>query len=236
MTAPRGPAASRDTTTPQDPAAGGVPALRVTVEGVQAAEFAAVPTLEFALRVSGADGAEVRSVVLETQLRIAVTRRSYDEASRERLADLFGPPELWARRPASLLWAQIVTQVPAFTGETTALLRVPCTYDFDVAAAKYLDGVRDGEIPLEFLFSGTVFSLAGGMLRATRIPWDTEAGFRMPAATWRDLMDRYFPGAAWLRLGRDTFDRLHAYRTRNALPGWDDVVESLLKAGADGRR
>ncbi|MFI6789672.1 DUF6084 family protein [Nonomuraea sp. NPDC050383] len=220
-----------DTTT-----AGGVPALRITVEDARAAEFAAVPALEFALRITDASGCEVRSVILETQLRIAAARRGYDEASRERLAEVFGPSELWGRSLGSLMWAQTVTHLPAFTGQTAALVRVPCTYDFDVAAAKYLHAVRDGEIPLEFLFSGTTFHLDGGSLRAARLPWDTEARFRMPAATWRELMDHYFPGGAWLRLGRDMFDRLHAYRTRNALPGWDEVVESLLKAGAvDGR-
>ncbi|WP_113702394.1 DUF6084 family protein [Nonomuraea lactucae] len=205
------------------------PALRIEVEEVRAAEFAAVPALEFGLRIGNTGGPEVRSLVLDTQIRISAARRSYDEASRERLAELFGPPEMWGRSLRSLLWAQTVTQVPAFTGETRALVRVPCTFDFEVAVVKYFHGLTGGEVPLEFLFSGTTFYLAEGRLRATRIPWDTEADFRMPVAVWKDLMERYFPATAWLRLSRDTFDLLCAYRTRRALPLWDDVVETLLK-------
>ena len=34
---------------------------------------------------------------------------------------------------------------------------VTCTYDFDVVGTKYFAALEDGEIPLEFLFSGTVF-------------------------------------------------------------------------------
>ena len=34
---------------------------------------------------------------------------------------------------------------------------LPCTYDFDVSGATYLHALRDGEVPLLFLFSGTVF-------------------------------------------------------------------------------
>jgi hypothetical protein len=49
-------------------------------------------------------------------------------------------------------------------------------------------------------------------------------------------MDRHFPGAAWLRLGRESFDRLSAYKARHAFESWDVTIEALLaKAGsADG--
>ncbi|MEU8246661.1 DUF6084 family protein [Nonomuraea sp. NPDC048916] len=209
----------------------GPPELRIAVDDVRVAEFAALPTLEFGLTIHGADGVEVRSVVLSTQIRIAATRRTYDGPSQARLAELFGAPEQWSRNLSSLLWTQTVTQLPAFTGSTTAAVPVTCTYDFEVAVAKYFHGVGDGEIPLEFLFSGTTFYLADGRLQAARIAWDTEAEFRMPVRVWKDLMDHYFPASAWLRLGRDAFDRLYAYRSRHTLTGWDDVVESLLKTG-----
>ncbi|MFI7439587.1 DUF6084 family protein [Nonomuraea indica] len=212
-----------------DSTTAGAPALRITVEEVRAAEFAAVPMLEFALRIANPGGPEVRSVTLDTQIRISAARRAYDEPSRRRLAELFGGPEAWSWNLRGLLWAQTVTQVPAFGAGTAATIRVPCTYDFEVAVAKYFHGLTDGEVPLEFLFSGTTWYVAGGRLRVTRIPWDTEADFRMPVTVWKDVMDRHFPGGAWLRLDRDTFDRLHAYRTRHVLPGWDDVVGRLLK-------
>jgi hypothetical protein len=42
-------------------------------------------------------------------------------------------------------------------------------------------------------------------------------------------MDHYFPHSAWLRLRKDAFDRLWAYRTRRALPTWEDTIEALLR-------
>jgi hypothetical protein len=207
----------------------GAPVLSMVVEGVRAAEYAAVPTLEFSLRIVHAAGPPVRSLTLDTQVRISPAGRAYDEASQERLAELFGRREEWGRNLRSLLWAQTVTQVPAFSGETVVPVRLACTYDFEVAVAKYFHGLRDGEIPLEFLFSGTIFYLVEGRLLAGRVPWDCEAGFRMPVRAWRELMDRYFPGSAWLRLDRGAFDRLYAYRVRHTLTGWDDVVDRLLK-------
>ena len=47
--------------------------------------------------------------------------------------------------------------VAGFAGETEVDLPVACTYDFEVAAAKYLHALGDGEVPLLLLFSGTVF-------------------------------------------------------------------------------
>ena len=110
---------------------------------------------------------------------------------------------------------------------------MPCTYDFDVAASKYLDAVGDGEIPIELLFSGTLF-YAGreGQLQTAMIPWDREAHFRMPAAVWHEAIERAFPGTAWIRLDRDVFERLHAYRGARSLPTWDATVERLLDGDA----
>jgi len=42
-------------------------------------------------------------------------------------------------------------------------------------------------------------------------------------------MERYFRGTAWLRLRKDAFDRLAAYKSRRALATWEDAIESLLE-------
>jgi hypothetical protein len=55
----------------------------------------------------------------------------------------------------------------------------------------------------------------------------------MPVAVWRQLMDHYFPGDAWLRLGTESFDRLHAFRSRKTLPSWDRTIEALLDEAED---
>ncbi|TDD06577.1 hypothetical protein E1292_14755 [Nonomuraea deserti] len=201
--------------------------MRIEVLGVEAAAPAAAPALDFRLRVHA--DAPVRALTLATQLRIDADARDYDEDARRRLEGLFGPPETWGRNVSSLLWARTVTHVPAFTGSAPATLTVPCTYDFDVAAATYLHGLPGGEVPLRFLFTGTVFYLDDGRLQAACLPWDTEAGHRMPVLAWKELMDRHFPRTAWIRLDRDTFDRLYAHRVRHTLLGWDDTVRSLLE-------
>jgi hypothetical protein len=205
------------------------PALTIGIEQAEAVEFAAVPTLRFRARIDS-DGPEpIRFISLATQIRIAARRRRYDGVEEERLLDLFGAPQEWGRSLRSLLWTHTVSQVPAFTGSTVAEILVPCTYDFEVVAAKYLDALTGGEVPLEFLFSGSIFYSGGGLLRVAQIPWHVEAGYRMPVRVWRRLMELYFPRSAWLRLDRDTFDRLRGYQTRNTLPTWSDAVQRLLR-------
>ena len=63
----------------------------------------------------------------------------------------------------------------------------------------------------------------------TPVAWQKETTYALPVPVWREAMDQHFPGAAWLRLRQDTFDRLYRYRTRESVPGWDDAIERLLK-------
>ncbi|MBX6365817.1 MAG: hypothetical protein IRZ00_18365 [Gemmatimonadetes bacterium] len=208
------------------------------VEGAGVVEYAAVPTLRFALRIGAPAGQSVRALSLAVQVRIAAERRTYDAQEKIRLHDLFGAPERWGTTLRSLLWTHAAAQVPGFTGTARIDLPVPCTYDFEVTAAKYLHALGDdGVVPLEFLFSGSVFYAgAGGLLQVGRLGWDREARFAMPVAVWRRAMDHYFPSAAWLRLHRDTFDRLAAFRARRALPTWEAALDALLDAAGGGER
>ncbi|MDQ3631715.1 MAG: DUF6084 family protein [Actinomycetota bacterium] len=211
---------------------GAVPELGFTVLGCEPVHHAATPSLRFSLGID-ARGAAVRSVMLEVQIRIAATQRGYDPAEQEQLGDLFGEAHRWGDTLRSLLWTQSTLVVPPFDGTTVADLIVPCTYDFDVAAVKYLAGLRDGEIPLELLFSGTVFySDASGALQINRISWNAEAAHRLPVSVWRATMDHYFPDSAWLRLEREAFERLVAFRARRALTSWEAVVDALLEEEA----
>ncbi len=209
---------------------GTAPELGFTVLGCEPLSHAAAPTLRFSLAIDAA-GAAVRSVMLEVQVRIAATQRGYSEAEQAQLGDLFGAPHRWADTLRGLLWTHATVVVAPFQGATVVDLLVPCTYDFEVAATKYLAGVQEGEIPLELLFSGTVFYAAlGGALQINRISWNAEAAYRLPVRVWRDTMDHYFPGSTWLRLDRETFDRLVAFRARRALTGWESVFDVLLAA------
>ena len=118
--------------------------------------------------------------------------------------------------------------VPRHDDRSEVELPVACSYDFEVTAARYLHALEDGEIPLRFLFSGTVFSERGRGLEISQIPWDREATFRLPVRVWRALMDQYFPNAGWLRLKRETLDGLLLFKGQTALPTWDQTIEALL--------
>ena len=204
-----------------------LPALGFAVDGAEAVRFAAAPTVAFTLRVTS--DKPVRSLALNAQIRIAPARRRYSERDQQRLVELFGSPERWGETLRTFRWAQTSVLVPPFTEHTSVELAVPCTYDLEVASAKYFYALDDGDVPLEFLFSGTVFFLDGGALRAAQISWNSEAAFRMPVRAWRDAMHQHFPGSAWLRLRDDVFDRLVAYKARHSLPTWEATVEQLLE-------
>lgn len=217
-----------------DTGAAAPPVLRFAVEDAAALEYAAVPTVRFTLRVGNDGPRPVQCVALNTQIRIAAARRAYDPATRRRLAEVFGAGEGFGRALGSMLWARTASQVAAFEHDTVAHVDVGCTYDFEVAVAKYFHALPDGEVPLEFQFSGTVFYLdEAGLLRAARIPWDAEAAYRMPVRVWRDVMEHYFPRGAWLRLDREVFDLLYAYRVRHTLGTWDQAVAALLAAAGE---
>lgn len=207
-----------------------VPQLDFAVERVDVHERAAVPTLRVALRIERTAGPRVRSAALQAQVRIAAPRRPYDDAERARLRGLFGDARQWdGGGLRSLLWSTASVVVGPFEDATVVELAIPCTYDFDVAAAQYLHALRDGEIPLELLFSGTVFHAGEHGLQVSLLPWDREARHALPARVWHEAMERHFPGAAWLRLDRATFERLCAYRTEHALPSWEATVAELLR-------
>ena len=108
-------------------------------------------------------------------------------------------------------------------------LSLPCSYDFDVAAHKYLYALRDGAVPLLLLFSGTVFRVADGVMRIEPVPWDRQVRAELPVAVWQEAMQLHFPGTAWLRLSADVFDALYRYRSEQQLLTWDDAIARLLK-------
>ena len=208
-----------------------MPDLDFRVEGAEVPEFAAVPSIMFKLRIENVEEEPIRSVALNTQIRIAATQRHYDSAEQERLVELFGEPSRWKDTLRSLLWTHTVVQVPRFSGSTVVDMPVTCTYDLEVVAAKYFYALADGEVPLEFLFSGTVFYAAeGGRLQTARISWEKEAEFRLPVRLWKDMMEHYFPNSAWIRLRRDVFDELYGFKVRKGHPTWEATVEALLRA------
>jgi hypothetical protein len=196
------------------------------VLGAEPVAHAAAPTLRFTLRVGEPAGAAVHAIALAAQLQIDPARRSYDDATRERLVELFGAPERWAATTRSFLWAQLGTVVPSFRGSAEFPLDVPCTYDLEVAAAKYVYSLPDGEVPLTFHFSGTILH---GEMQVAMVPWSCSAQFRLPVETWRALMAAYYPGGGWVRLETGTLDALAARKAAGGLPSYDATIAELLR-------
>jgi len=206
-----------------------VPELHFAVETAEGLTPAAVPTLCFGLCISAPGGHAVRSVLLDVQIQIAARRRGYGEAEQARLGDLFGTPDRWATTLRTLPWLRTTVVVPPFGGDTRVELHVPCTYDLEVTATRYFAELSDGVVPLEFLFSGSVFYAGpGGALQTARIGWDAEADYGLPVATWRAMMDRHYPGGGWLRLRTPALQRLGAFRSARGLLTWDATIEALL--------
>jgi hypothetical protein len=208
-----------------------MPDLRIQVADTKAVPFAAIPTLGFPLEITNlAPNEEIHTIALRCQIQIEVTRRSYTPQEQARMLDLFGAPERWGRTLRNLLWVQTSVVVPGFKGTATvADMNVPCTFDFNVAATKYFEGLATGEIPLLMLFSGTVFYTSQeNSLQVAPISWELEARCRVPLTTWREMMSAYYPNLVWIHLHRDTFDRLYQYKIEHGIPTWEQALEQLL--------
>ena len=207
-----------------------MPDLSFQVMGAEVTPYAMVPLLTFRLQVTNASPDEaIHNVVLRCQIQIETTRRKYQPEEERRLRDLFGEPERWGQTLRAMLWTHASVVVPPFTGSTIAEVPVSCSYDFNVAATKYFYGLEDGEIPLDFLFSGSVFYQdPHGGLQVAPISWSQEARYRLPVATWRALMEAYYPNMAWVQLRRDVFDRLYQYKMDHGIPTWEQAIERIL--------
>ena len=205
--------------------------LSFRVVDVVPERYAAAPNLLARIAVEETTGTRVHALALRAQIRIEPQRRRYDDTEAQALLDLFGDRSRFAETLRPFAWLHASTVAQGFSGSGEIELPLPCTYDFEVSGSTYLHALRDGEIPLLFLFSGTVFTRGTTGFSVEQVPWDCEARFRLPVAVWRDLMEAFFPGTEWLRMRRDTVEALAHYRNLRGLTSWDDAVTSLL-AGA----
>ena len=212
-----------------------MPDLNFKVVGAEAPAYAAVPLITFKLDITNAPPDEhIQSVILRSQIMINVNRRRYTPEAQARLVEVFGEPQRWGETLRPLLWTHASTSVPPFTGSTTVDVPVPCTYDFEVVGTKYFDALGDGAIPLNFLFSGTIFyEGAMGNLQVAQISWSKEANYRLPVAVWREMIERHYPNSAFIRLPKDIFDQLNEYKMRHGLPTWESAMAHLLRASGE---
>jgi hypothetical protein len=208
-----------------------MPELSIQVAGARVVPYAAVPTLAFQLQIgNAAPDEEIHTIALRCQVQIEVTRRSYAPREQARLLDLFGRPERWGQTLRNLLWTHASVIVPGFAERSTvADMNIPCTFDFNVAATKYFEGLSAGEIPLLMLFNGTIFYASPeSPLQVAPISWEQEARCKLPVLMWREMMDIYYPNSVWINLHRDAFEGLYQYKMEHGIPTWEQALEHVL--------
>ena len=132
--------------------------LRFEVLDVTAEPYAAEPQLKVRLGISEWTESRVHAIALRCQVRIEPQRRPYDEEEQSGLRALFGGRERWKDTLRPFLWMHSNTTVQGFSGTTEIDLPLPCTYDFDVIGSRYLHALGQGDVPLVFMFSGTIFT------------------------------------------------------------------------------
>jgi len=206
-----------------------MPDLRFTIGEAAAMPYAAIPTIAAPLHITNVSSMPIQSILLNCQVQIEPLGRAYSAQEEARLLDLFGERSRWARTMKAMLWTIQVLKVPAFAEEATIDLLLPCTMDFDVAATKFFYGIEAGVIPISVLFSGTAFYTDNnGFLQAMQIPWDREARFQLPRDVWRTAIDAHYADMEWLRLDKETFDRLYRMKVARGIPTWDRLIGQML--------
>jgi hypothetical protein len=207
-----------------------MPELHFQIEGAEAVPHAATPLIALKLRITNFPATEtIHAITLRCQVQIEPAKRRYVPNEQEKLLDLFGTPERWARTVKPLLWMNTSIAVPRFIGELLVDLELPCTFDFNVAATKYFHALNSGDIPVAVMFSGTLFyEGSNGALQISQVPWDRECIYRLPVSVWKDMMEMHHPNSAWLCLRRDTFEQLYNYKVRHGLPTWEQAIAKAL--------
>ncbi|GIF77791.1 DUF6084 family protein [Asanoa siamensis] len=204
--------------------------LSFAVRDIVAEPHAVTPQLTAKLRIDDAAGRRLHAMTLRCQVRVEPQRRGYTAAEAEALRGLFGGRERWADTVRAFPWLRCDITVPGFTGGTEVDLALPCTYDLDVVGTAYLHALDAGTVPLTFLFSGTAFLPGTTGFAVEPVPWDRVAGYDLPVAVWRDMIEQYFPGTGWIRLDREVLDSLAAVRARRGDVSWDETIRALLPA------
>lgn len=201
--------------------------LAFTIAGAGVDAYAASPAIALRAVATERSGTHIDAIALRCQIQLDVRHRRYLPAESSLLEELFGDPSRYADTLRPMTWTHVSATVPAFEGSVEFALPVACSYDFDVAAHKYLASLQEGEIPLNVMFAGTVFVRGASGVMAERVPWSCEARYALPVALWRRAMDAFFPNSAWIRMHRDTFDELRRFKIASGLPTWDAALERL---------
>jgi hypothetical protein len=206
-----------------------VPEPEFEVLSARTVRYAAAPMLAIDLQVSEPSGRPVYMMALTIQVMIDPARRRYDDATREKLLELFGEPERWSVTTRSLVWCQLDVLVPAFTGSTVVAVPIQCSYDLELAATKYLRSLPDGEAPVALHFNGTIYYPGDdGGLQMVLVPWTKSIDFRMPVSVWNETIEHYYPNTGWVALRSETLEALGRAKVQRGLATLDACVAALI--------
>jgi hypothetical protein len=199
-----------------------MPDLRFGVDSVTRSKDAA-RALILRLRIENMiSGEQIESIALNIQVQIQPTRRRYSDEEKTTLRVLFGEPEAWRRSLRPLLWTNVSVKTAAFRGATVVELKLTSPASSNDAAMTYSRALQHGDIPLELLFSGTVFYRAGHSLQAAFIAWSKEASCAVPVDVWRECM---MPQQFRLVAGEEI------EVARDHLPLWQQILEHARTEG-----
>ncbi len=216
-----------------EPASRARPDPAFTVLGAEPVERSATPTLRFRIGVEDASGLDVELIALTVLITIEPGKRTYTEADRERLVELFGEPERWGSTTGAFRWSQQQALVGPFSGSAVVDVDVPCSYDHEIAATKYFGGVGAGAYPLQLHFNGTVhFREEAGAAQILPLAWDRSTRFELPVETWRRMIDAHYPGGGWLHHSDETLRELARLKVRTGAPTIDAAIAELLARDA----
>jgi hypothetical protein len=149
-----------------------MPDLELEVVSAGAEPDTLIPILNFRVRIRDREGVRIDAISLRCQIMIQATRRTYAPGEQEALLDLFGAPKRWGTTLKTMLWTHASVDVAGFTGSTEAIVPVACTHDLTITAGKYFFALEDGDVPLMFQFSGTIFWRDDeGSLQVAPISW-----------------------------------------------------------------
>ena len=191
---------------------------------------AAAPTLRFTLRVaepSGRDGA-TRSRSRRRSNRAG--RRRYDDAdARAAGRALRRARALGATTTQPVLWRRSTCSCRRSRGTTefTARVPAPTTSRWPRRSTSTPAGRRGAA---GFHFSGRILYRGDdGRLQVVLVPWSCSAAFRLPVATWREMIARHYPDGGWMRLQTDTLAAAPPARPSAGCRRFDATVAELLR-------
>lgn len=210
--------------------------LTFTIADVVAEPYSMTPQLTARIGIATDDDEPIQAIALRSQIRIEPLRRPYSDDEADGLLDLFGPRQRWVNTQRTFLWQHTTAMVQGFTGSTEVSMPLACTYDFEVAASKYLHALRGGSIPLLFLFSGTVFVQGEHGFSVRQVSWECEAQHDMPVAVWTAMTRLHYPNTGWVRLSHDTVSALASYKSAHGMLDFEAAITTLLAESTEGVR